>query len=175
MRPRSTPSSLQGLLTLLLLFSSALVSFGWKPKYTAESSLPQVSYCEKRHGTRSAWNSIEHFHDPQFGCSTLVSHQFKSQDQSKESISRFLLQHSYSCELLHVVINRRLLNNADLNQERLLHGVFSGICLSHVYHQAISWLWLKIWLMLCKCQKMDEGRQESIWRGFGYSCTPMHC
>lgn len=135
----------------------------------------QVSYCEKRCGTRSARNSTEHFPDPQFGCSTLVSSQFKSQDQSKESISRFLLQHSYSCELLQVVINRRLLNNADLNQENILHGVFSGICLSHVYHQGISWLWLKIWLMLCKCQKMDEGRKESMWRGFGYSCTPMHC
>lgn len=86
----------------------------------------------------------------------------------KESVSRTLLQHSYSPELLQVLINVRLLNPCDFKQKRLLCGVLSGICLSPVYHQSIPWFWPEIWLTLCDCEKMPLwGRKDSIWKGFG--------
>lgn len=72
-----------------------------------------------------------------------------------------------SREILQVVINRRLLNNSGSNQEKPFCGVFSVISLSPVRHWSIPQLWLKVLLMFCKGEKMDESR-KSPFDGLGW-------
>lgn len=89
------------------------------------------------------------------------------------SLSRALLQHRHSCEILQVVINIRLLNNSGLNQKKNPYVEYFQTSAYHLYI-TIPQLWLKVWLMFCKCEKTDESRKSPFEEVLGDFCTPTH-